>query len=261
MGKTLVPLGSDDELDRPDLNKCPDCMCFFAGDNCPLCGKPCPEEMRAGNRKAVKKKKPSRGDSGRVTFVEWYHSWWFIILMLFFSPLIGIILLATSPHKRSQKTAVIAIAVAYALFSTLGIGTLIPMITNMWDKPVDTSLSREEYIAACETVSPETFYRSPEVYTDEFVSMTLTVSERIVDSEGYYANEKYTTYYLCTDGENQSFTVMIRDCLQDRAQNFMVGDVITVYGEGAGNCTIYDEQYNPRTAPCIHVAYVTLSNP
>ena len=38
MGKLL---GAHDsyELDRPDLNKCPDCGCFFDGDNCPLCGK------------------------------------------------------------------------------------------------------------------------------------------------------------------------------------------------------------------------------
>ena len=45
-----------DELDRPDLNKCPDCGCFFGQDYCPICGKLCPEEMRAGNRAAVKQK-------------------------------------------------------------------------------------------------------------------------------------------------------------------------------------------------------------
>ena len=257
MGRILVPLRSDDELDRPDLNKCPDCMCFFGGNNCPLCGKECPEEMRAGNRKAVKKKKRRRGDSsGRVTFVEWYHSWWFIILMLFFWPLVGIILLATSPHKRSQKVTVIAIAVVYTILSTFGIGTIVQRISNIWDKPVDTSLSREEYIAACEIVTPEAFYRSADSYTDQFVTMTLTVTERIVDSDGYYSGDDYTTYYVCSDAGSDKFTILVRDCIQDRAQNFMPGDVITVYGQGAGDRTVYDETYTPHTAPCIHVAYV-----
>jgi len=57
MGRLLGSHADDRELDRPDLNKCPDCGCFFPQDNCPLCGKPCPEEMRAGNRKPPKKSK------------------------------------------------------------------------------------------------------------------------------------------------------------------------------------------------------------
>ena len=92
------------ELDRPDLNKCPDCGCFFSGDNCPVCGMPCPEEMKAGNRKPVKQKRTFyQSSSGRVTFVRWYHSWWFIACMMFVSPIIGIILLLTSPHERKKK--------------------------------------------------------------------------------------------------------------------------------------------------------------
>ena len=60
MGRMLGAFADDGELDRPDLNKCPDCNCFFAGNNCPICGKECPEEMRAGNRAPVKpKKQPS----------------------------------------------------------------------------------------------------------------------------------------------------------------------------------------------------------
>ena len=57
MGRMLGSFADDEELDRPDLNKCPDCDCFFASDACPLCKKICPEEMRAGNRKPVKHKK------------------------------------------------------------------------------------------------------------------------------------------------------------------------------------------------------------
>ena len=108
MGKLLGAHASE-ELDRPDLNKCPDCLCFFAGDNCPLCGKECPEEMRAGNRAKVKpKKKKINPNAGRVTFIPWYHSWFFIILMMFVMPIIGIILLCTSPYRTRTKIIVLA---------------------------------------------------------------------------------------------------------------------------------------------------------
>ena len=120
MGRMLGAHASD-ELDRPDLNKCPDCLCFFAGDSCPLCGKECPEEMRAGNRAKVKpKKKRASGGSGRVTFIPWYHSWLFIILMLCFMPIVGIILLCTSPHKLRWKIIVaVSVAVSYTFLIPL----------------------------------------------------------------------------------------------------------------------------------------------
>lgn len=110
MGKLLGAHDSD-ELDRPDLNKCPDCLCFFAGDNCPLCGKQCPEEMRAGHRAKVKPRKRNP-NSGRVTFIRWYHSWLFIILMLCVMPVVGVILLCTAPYKTVWKIVAIASLVA-----------------------------------------------------------------------------------------------------------------------------------------------------
>ena len=104
MGRMLGAFDNPQELDRPDLNKCPDCECFFAEETCPLCGKVCPEEMRAGNRKLAKKEKRRRGNSnGRVTFVEWYHSWWCIILATIFMAPLGIILMLTSPHRTLWK--------------------------------------------------------------------------------------------------------------------------------------------------------------
>jgi len=251
MGRMLGFFGDEDELDRPDLNKCPDCGCFFAQENCPLCGKPCPEEMRAGNRKAVRIKRSRRGgNSGRVTFIEWYHSWWFIILMLFVFPLLGIILLFTSPHKKWIKVTFVIVAILYTVISTFGIGA----ITNLWDHPVNTRLSRDTYIDQCESVTPEALYRTPDVYKGKYVSTTLTVVEKIIDSDGYYTNERYTTYYLCTD-PGGTYEIMIRDCIQDGARNFPVGDVIVIWGEGAGNCGIYDMNYNPRTYPCVNIAY------
>ena len=252
MGRMLGAHDSS-ELDRPDLNKCPDCRCFFDGDNCPLCGKECPEEMRAGNRAKVKPPKRRRGDSGRVTFVSWYHSWWCIILALVFSPIIGIVLLVTSPHQRSKKIAVVVIGVVWLLLSTFGL-SLLSGITSIFDRPVDTTLSREEYISKCQAVSAEDYYRHVGQYEDEFLTMTLVVTERFSDPEGY----KYTTYYLCSDSEGK-YRIMIRDCSQDEICNYAPGDEITVYGEGAGDKEVYDEFYNIKSAPCVNVAYIEIA--
>lgn len=253
MGRLLGSHADDNELDRPDLNKCPDCGCYFAQMDCPLCGKICPDEFRAGNRKVVKKKKRKSTGSGRSYFVEWYHSWWCIILALIVAPVIGIVLLFTSPHKTSHKVIGVVAAVALWFVSTFGLGFL-SNIGNILDKPVDTSLDREEYIAACETVTPESYYRSAAGYTDTFVTVTLTVDEKIVTGEG-----KYDTYYVCRDADGK-FEILVRDCVQEDAQNFIAGDVITVYGEGAGECTVYDmDYYVSHTAPCIHAAYMELN--
>lgn len=244
--------------DRPDLNKCPDCGCYFSQDDCPLCGKPCPDEMRAGNRKAVRQKKKKTGTSDRVIFINWYHRWWFIILMLFFSPIIGIILLATSPHKKSRKVLVIVLAVAYTIFVTYGLGgMLIGGITELFNRPVDTSLDRDEYIAKCETVDAEDFYRDAESYDGKFVTMTLSVKYKFVDVDAY--SEKYATYYVCS-GEGGEYTILMRDCLQDGKRNFIPGDSLTVYGEGAGSIEVYDYDYEAHGGPCINVAYATVNN-
>ncbi len=127
----LGAFDNPEELDRPDLNKCPDCECFFAGDSCPLCGKVCPEQMRAGNRKPPKKERRRKGSSnGRVTFVEWYHSWWFIILMLFVMPIVGIILLCTSPHRTLWKV-LLTVAVVLVEFVIPGLITLAFFLLEM----------------------------------------------------------------------------------------------------------------------------------
>lgn len=247
----------DEELDRPDLNKCPDCGCFFADLYCPLCGKECPEEFRAGNRKPVRHTRRRRTENtGRVTFIEWYHSWWFIILMLFMFPLVGIILLFTSPHKKSAKITVITVGLVYTILTSYGFQYAIGQFTNLFDRPVNTKLSREEYIATCETVTPETFYRTPDAYTDQFVTMTVTVIAKVIDSEGYYSNDKYITYYICQDATG-SCRFLLRDCQQGDGQNLIVGDTVTVWGEGAGNVRIFGLDGNVYDAPCLNVAHLT----
>ena len=258
MGRFLGAYDGE-EIDRPDLNKCPDCGCFFAGDNCPLCGKVCPEEFRAGNRKPIKQKKKRHSSSSRtVTFISWYHSWWVIILALIFLPIVGFILLLTSPHKKSVKITVAVIAVVWSVISYFGIGNIIGNITGMLDKPVDTSLTKEEYIAACEKISAEEFYRGGDEYTDKFVSFTVIVDKKIVDPDAQYNGNKYPTYYICHDESGNEFEIIIRDCVQDSSRNYIPGDQLTVYGEGAGEITLYDYSgdYAEHSAPSINVAFI-----
>ena len=265
MARSFRDYTDDDELDRPDLNKCPDCDCFFADDNCPLCGLPCPEDMKAGNRKPVKKKKRRKrgGEQYRVTFIPWYHSWWFILLMMFFSPfsIVGIVLLITSPHRRGVKQLCIALMLIYAFLSTFGIPLLAgalglsQTLSNLWTEPVDRSLSQEEYVAACEEVAPEEFYRNPHDYDEKFVTMQLLVVDRIVDQEAYYTGDEFTTYYVCTDG---NMTFLIRDCADGTRKNYVAGDLLRIYGEGAGEHALYDMYGNPYDAPRIHAAFLTL---
>jgi hypothetical protein len=255
MGRMLGAFDSDNNNDRPDLNKCPDCGCFFAQDHCPLCGKLCPEEMHAGNRKSVKPEKRKKGySSNRVTFVEWYHSWWFIVLMMFVMPIVGIILLATSPHKTSLKIACIVVALIIAIlpFAIAVLGEF--FMAAFGDPPVDTSKSREEYIEACEDVDAEEFYRMADSYTGKFVSMTLKIEEKFIDGDAY-DGDKYAAHYICSDIEGKELHFIIRDCIQDKNQNLIPGDIIKIYGEGAGNYSVYDEEYDLRNEPAIFVAY------
>ena len=259
MGRMLGAFDDDVELDRPDLNKCPDCNCFFAGDNCPICGKVCPEHMRAGNRAPVKpqKKKKRSSGSGRVTFVEWYHSWWFIVIMMFLFPIVGIVLLITSPHDRSKKILFVTIAAIYLVISTIGLGTIISGVVGLFDKPVDTSLSKEDYIAACEEMSAESFYRAADSSKDKFVCIKLRVVERVDYIDDYY-NSSRDVYYLCEAPDGSSYKIIVRDCLIDSKINLIDGDVITVYGEADERIYVYetDGDYTEWFGPCVNMAYV-----
>ena len=259
MGRSLGAFDNSAELDRPDLNKCPDCGCFFAQDNCPLCGKPCPEEMRAGKRPAVKqKRKKGRSDSGRVTFIEWYHSWWFITIAMLIFPILGIVLLITSPYSKRKKAVFVSIAAVYMAVSFIGVGNILSNVFGLWEKPVDTSLSKEEYIHACESVSAEQLYRAPGDYKDKFVKVQLEVYCE-ADFYDRFDNESKDRYYVCYGSGDTKFTVIIRDCLIDGSKNLARGDVITVYGEGDGEGTVYGGvEYSVYEGPLVNMAYIEI---
>lgn len=258
MGRLLGSHADDQELDRPDLNKCPDCDCFFGGENCPICGKECPENMRAGNRPAVKpKKRKRRSGSGRVTFIEWYHSWWFIVIMMLFFPIVGIVLLITSPHEKWKKFLFVAIAAVYMVISTFGLGNIISRVTDLWSTPVNDTLTKEEYIARCEEITPEQFYRTPDRYEGQFVSIRLRIVEKVTYVDNSYTPKDYICY-LCEAEDGSDYKLILRDCLLQDQQRFLSGDIVTVYGEGAGECQVYDNQYTYTTAPCLNMAYASV---
>lgn len=257
MGKALGAFADDSELDRGDLNKCPDCNCFFAETHCPMCGKECPEEMRAGNRPAVKPQR-RRATTSTGAFISWYHSWWFMALMTLLFPIVGIILLITSPHIKWKKILFVSLAVVYMFSSFFGAGTLLTDLQEIWDPPVDSTITKEEYIARCAEISPEQFYRAADGYKDKFVSMTVQITEKVTCVNDYYNDEDFDCY-LCVAEDNYDFRLILRDCLLDDNQRFIPGDVITIYGEGAGVREVYDKDYYYTSAPCLNMAYVTLN--
>jgi hypothetical protein len=254
MSRHLGAFDTDnDMIDRPDLNKCPDCGCFFAQDTCPLCGKICPEEMRAGNRKPPKKEKFKYANGFKaVQFVDWYHRWWFIALATWFFPLMGIVLLITSPHKKAHKILAVVIAVMITVLYSMAFPFIFSLI-NKPEVPVDTSLTKAEYISACEEVVPEDYYRSPKEYADKFITMELTV-KRVVYVDEYY-NATYNACYVCTDVSGSEFEIIIHPYLRENERNFLPGDVIRIYGEGNGSSSIYDNSGNTYSGPYIYVAY------
>ena len=250
MGRSLGAFDDDVEnFDNPELNKCPDCGSFFAGENCPICGKLCPPEMRAGNRPAVKKKKSKRAGSGRVTFIEWYHSWWFIALMFLVFPIVGFVLLFTSPYAKKWKAVFAVLALLFVTGRYLYGGQIAAAV---WQKiygpaeeTVDFSISEEEYRARCAETDPEALYRGAADFAGRYVRLTVTVEE--VSAE--YDGER--PVYLCrAEGD---FPFLLRDCRRG-GENFIAGDVITVYGEAREKITAYPGGA-ALTRPGVNMAY------
>ncbi len=249
MGRMLGAYDSD-ELDRPDLNKCPDCGCYFATDDCPLCGKPCPEEMKAGNRAAVKKKKKkSGGYSGRVQFIPWYHTWWFIAIMLWWMFPIGVVLFFTSPYSKKAK---IIITAAAAVAVVAFYGGMYLLMNGLLDEPlVNDNISRAEYVSLCESMSAEDLHRYYE--TDRYIAMELTVESKIIDKA------TGDTYYRCNDREGGTLSVYLLDCRLEGDGQFLPGDMIRVWGESGGMGYIYAENGSTHPElPCLYMAYAEL---
>ncbi len=249
MGRSLGYFDSD-ELDRPELNKCPECECFFASEECPLCGKVCPEDFRAGNRAPVKKKK-HKNSSGRVQFIPWYHTWWFILIMMFVMPVVGIILFFTSPYSKGWKIAGVVVGLLYFVFVYMGVGwMLIDMMLS--EDLVNDDISREEYVQLCESMNAEDYCR--DAYNEgNYVTLELVVEAK-TEVEGY-------AFYLCTDRTDRDsrWEILVMDCSVYRKTNYIHGDVLRVYGECSGIAEGKMKQVDAYTdAPLLYMAYSEL---
>ena len=177
--------------------------------------------------------------------------------MMFIFPLVGIILLITSHHDTWKKVLFGVIAALYMIGSFFGFGRIFSGISDIFGSPVDKSLTREEYVEKCEGVTPEEICRSTDGYEDKFLCVKVRVIEKVTYLDKNY-NEKNYVCYLCEDVAGGEYKLVIRDCLLENQQRFVAGDVITVYGEGAGECEVCNTSFNHTIAPCINMAYVVL---
>ncbi len=254
----------EDERDFPELNKCPECETFFAEPTCPICGKLCPEEMRAGNRKRIKENKHHRSEthgSGRVRFVPWYFTTWFIILMLVVQPLIGLILTWAGYWKKKWKIlATVLLILPYVLTFLLGgvAGIIISFLSHT-SPPVDVDMPQAEYMALCEELPAETIYREANARLGEHVKITLTVDGIWEDEWSYEAD--YPIYYECSaEVEGRTWVFLIHDYRQGDPVNLTVGDTITVWGQIGGNESISNSTVGTLNKPCVNALYIEIQN-
>lgn len=139
MGTPIGFFADDTPQDYPELNKCPDCETYFQTPCCPLCGKECPENMRAGNRAPVRvKRSRRRRGNGRVRFVPWYMSAWFIIAMLIIFPIVGLILLWQSDWRQGWKIAATILTIVGYLIGGGVLGTVLPLLDGLRGEPEPT---------------------------------------------------------------------------------------------------------------------------
>ena len=238
MGADLGFFAEDRERDFPELNKCPDCETFFADANCPICGKECPEEFRAGNRKPIKQKKRRRTGNGRVQFVPWYHSTWFIILMMVIFPLAGIILAWSGPWKKNWKIISTVIVLFFYLFGGI-LGGLLGNLIFGWmepELPVNTAITEEEYRARCEAVDVEALYRHSNNMVGKYVRLTVEIVHVNASIDVY----EPTTYICKTEKDGKTWEFIILDYRTDsNAVNLVKGDTVTFWGEVYTTDTMY----------------------
>lgn len=208
--------------DNPELNRCPDCETLFEGDICPICKKPCPENMKAGNRKPIveKKEKAVKG----ATFTPVYFRWWFLLILFVLGLGIpALILFLASDRKKWVKIVAVVLIVLYVLLQVLLFSGLIPRLITEWEskRKTDVSMPEAEYRAACVEISANAFLRDPDAHEKELVRGTYTVV-RVNDFA------EYGVSYFCTGQDGQYYEIF--DCRKMREPRLIGGDTFTAYG-------------------------------
>ena len=262
MSANLGFFAEDRERDFPELNKCPDCETFFADANCPLCGKECPEEFRAGNRKPVKQKKYRRpSGNGRVQFVPWYHTVWFIVLMLFVQPVVGLILTWSGVWKTHWKIIVtVLVILPYLLMAFFGIYSAITEQLHTREIPINLESTDDEYRASCTKPDAEALYRNSNDYVGNYVNMELNVAE--VTNTYYYNADNVcmdAKVYLCyIEQDERTLEFFVADYRQQDQIRLAIGDKIAVWGEVAGEIESSVNGGNLSSRPGIYARFIDL---
>ena len=113
----------------------------------------------------------------------------------------------------------------------------------------DTAVIKEQVFRVSPPVlrktDPEALYRGAADFAGRFVRLTVTVEEASAEYDGE------RPVYLCrAEGD---FPFLLRDCRR-RGENFISGDVITVYGEARERITVYPGGA-ALTRPGVNMAY------
>ncbi|MBE6637745.1 MAG: hypothetical protein E7618_08105 [Ruminococcaceae bacterium] len=245
----------EDENDIPELNKCPQCGAFFEGDLCPICKTRCPEEMKAGNRKPLKKARvrKSRAKGYRMPPV-WYLRFWFILLISTVSRLAAVVLVWMTDWKTWLKVTATVLFLGGSYVFSFALQSFFGWYGMGSDEPSDyiqATLSEEEYRERCETVAYESLMRNPNAYRGSFMTETLTVTAVV---KSYFTDSGTEVRVLhARDEEDRIYCVY--DCRVQNSSGFLRGDTVVVYGEFAG----VDAEYTLGTeelVPLIYGAYI-----
>ena len=150
-------------------------------------------------------------------------------------------------------SAVVAVYILGFLLVMFGSG----LLSNLfYDSPVNAKISREEYVALCEDMDVDDFYRIADDY-GRYVTMDLIVIEQCVE-QSIDVHEANVTYYRCRDLNGGELMVCVLDYNLGTPLRFLPGDMIRVYGQSAGRESFVGNPTDPTEYPCLYMAYCEL---